>query len=106
YHDIGKLAAPNLYIEHQKGGPKPHDKVSSLASVRIITRHVRCGSQIATETDLPPQIIDFIPQHHGTRVLAYFYHKAKAQAEANGEVVNIEDFRYPGPTQRHNTSAT
>ena len=97
YHDIGKLAAPNMYIENQKGGPNPHDKVSPLDSVRVITGHVRRGIQMATEADLPPQIIDFIPQHHGTRVLAYFYHKAKAQAEARGGHVNMEDFRYPGP---------
>jgi cyclic-di-AMP phosphodiesterase PgpH len=97
YHDIGKLASPNMYIENQKGGPNPHDKVSPQDSVRIITGHVRRGIQMATEADLPPQIIDFIPQHHGTRVLAYFYHKAKSQAEARGGHVNIEDFRYPGP---------
>jgi putative nucleotidyltransferase with HDIG domain len=97
YHDIGKLAAPNMYIENQKGGPNPHDKVSPLDSVRIITGHVRRGIQMATEADLPPQIIDFIPQHHGTRVLAYFYHKAKSQAEARGGHVNMDDFRYPGP---------
>ena len=97
YHDIGKLAAPNMYIENQKGGPNPHDKVSPLDSVRVITGHVRRGIEMATEADLPPQIIDFIPQHHGTRVLAYFYHKAKAQAEARGGHVNMDDFRYPGP---------
>jgi cyclic-di-AMP phosphodiesterase PgpH len=97
YHDIGKLAAPSMYIENQKGGPNPHDKVSPLDSVRIITGHVRRGIRMAKEADLPWQIIDFIPQHHGTRVLAYFYHKAKAQAESRGEVVNIDDFRYPGP---------
>jgi putative nucleotidyltransferase with HDIG domain len=97
YHDIGKLASPNMYIENQKGGPNPHDKVSPHDSVRIITGHVRRGIQMATEADLPPQIIDFIPQHHGTRVLAYFYHKAKSQAEARGGHVNIDDFRYPGP---------
>ena len=97
YHDIGKLAAPNMYIENQKGGPNPHDDASPLDSVRIITGHVRRGIQMAREADLPPQIIDFIPQHHGTRVLAYFYHKAKAQAEECGGTVNIDDFRYPGP---------
>jgi putative nucleotidyltransferase with HDIG domain len=97
YHDVGKLAAPSMYIENQKGGPNPHDRVSPLESVRIITGHVRRGIEMAVEADLPSQIIDFIPQHHGTRVLAYFYHKAKAQAEARGETVNIDDFRYPGP---------
>ena len=97
YHDIGKLAAPNMYIENQKGGPNPHDRVGPHDSVRIITGHVRRGVQMAEENDLPPQIIDFIPQHHGTRILAYFYHKAKSQAEARGKTVNMDDFRYPGP---------
>jgi cyclic-di-AMP phosphodiesterase PgpH len=97
YHDIGKLAAPNMYIENQKGGPNPHDKATPLDSVHIITGHVQRGIQMASEADLPPQIIEFIPQHHGTRVLAYFYHKAKSQAEARGGHVNMDDFRYPGP---------
>lgn len=97
YHDIGKLAAPNMYIENQKGGPNPHDRVQPMDSVRIITGHVRRGIEMGLEHDLPSQIIDFIPQHHGTRVLAYFYHKAKSQAEAAGKTINMDDFRYPGP---------
>ncbi|MEK7831438.1 MAG: HDIG domain-containing metalloprotein [Acidobacteriota bacterium] len=97
YHDIGKLSAPNMYIENQKGGPNPHDTRPAISSAKIIASHVSQGIEMAREANLPSQIIDFIPQHHGTRVLAYFYHKAKAQAEARGELVNIEDFRYPGP---------
>ncbi|HMV48601.1 MAG TPA: HDIG domain-containing protein [Blastocatellia bacterium] len=97
YHDIGKLAAPNMYIENQKGGPNPHDTRPPISSARIIANHVKKGIEMGREANLPSQIIDFIPQHHGTRVLAYFYHKAKSQAEARGESVNIEDFRYPGP---------
>ena len=97
YHDIGKLGAPKMYIENQQGGPNPHDHLDPRDSVRIITGHVRRGIKMAHEVGLPPPIADFIPQHHGTRVLAFFYHKAKAQAEARGEAVNIEDFRYPGP---------
>ncbi|HQR35022.1 MAG TPA: HDIG domain-containing protein [Blastocatellia bacterium] len=97
YHDIGKLSAPNMYIENQLGGPNPHDTRPPLSSARIITSHVTQGIAMAREANLPSQIIDFIPQHHGTRVLAYFYHKAKAQAESRGETINIEDFRYPGP---------
>lgn len=97
YHDIGKLSAPTMYIENQKGGPNPHDTRPPISSARIITSHVTQGIAMAREANLPSQIIDFIPQHHGTRVLAYFYHKAKAQAEASGETVNVDDFRYPGP---------
>ena len=66
-------------------------------SPRIIANHVKKGIEMGREANLPSQIIDFIPQHHGTRVLAYFYHKAKSLAEARGETVNIDDFRYPGP---------
>jgi len=97
YHDIGKLSAPNMYIENQKGGPNPHDSRPPISSARIIASHVTQGIAMAREANLPSQIIDFIPQHHGTRVLAYFYHKAKSQAEARGETINVDDFRYPGP---------
>jgi cyclic-di-AMP phosphodiesterase PgpH len=97
YHDIGKMAAPRMYIENQKGQENPHDKVGARDSVRIVTGHVRRGIKLGHEAGLPPQIIDFIPQHHGTRILAYFYHKAKSEAEARGETVNPDDFRYPGP---------
>jgi putative nucleotidyltransferase with HDIG domain len=97
YHDIGKLSAPNMYIENQKGGPNPHDTRPPISSARIIASHVTQGIEMAREANLPAQIIDFIPQHHGTRVLAYFYHKAKSQAEAVGKTVNVDDFRYPGP---------
>jgi cyclic-di-AMP phosphodiesterase PgpH len=97
YHDVGKMAAPKMYIENQNGMENPHNNVAPTDSVRIITGHVRRGIKLAEEAGLPAQIIDFIPQHHGTRILAYFYHKAKSQAESRGETVNPDDFRYPGP---------
>lgn len=105
YHDIGKLAAPRMYIENQAGATNPHDKVAPKDSARIITGHVRRGIEMGNEADLPPQIIDFIPQHHGTRVIAYFYHKAKAEADRRGETVNVEDFRYPGPKPQSKEAA-
>jgi putative nucleotidyltransferase with HDIG domain len=105
YHDIGKLAAPKMYIENQHGAANPHDRVSPRDSVRIITGHVRRGLQLAEEANLPQQIVDFIPQHHGTRVLAYFYHKAKSQAETEGQTIDIEDFRYPGPKPQSKEAA-
>ncbi|MBI1760598.1 MAG: HDIG domain-containing protein [Acidobacteria bacterium] len=105
YHDIGKLAAPRMYIENQAGAANPHDKVTPKDSARIITGHVRRGIEMGNAEDLPPQIIDFIPQHHGTRVIAYFYHKAKAEADRRGEAVNVEDFRYPGPKPQSKEAA-
>ncbi len=97
YHDIGKMAAPKMYIENQNGMENPHNQVTAKDSVRIVTGHVRRGIKLGQEFGLPQQIIDFIPQHHGTRILAYFYHKAKSEAEERGETVDPGEFRYPGP---------
>jgi putative nucleotidyltransferase with HDIG domain len=105
YHDIGKLSAPKMFIENQGGNENPHDQVTPQKSAQIITSHVRRGIKMGEDADLPPQIIDFIPQHHGTRVIAYFYHKAKAEAEKRGETVNISDFRYPGPKPQSKEAA-
>jgi cyclic-di-AMP phosphodiesterase PgpH len=105
YHDIGKLSAPKMFIENQGGNENPHDKVAPQQSAQIITNHVRRGIKMGQDADLPPQIVDFIPQHHGTRVIAYFYHKAKAEAEKRGETINIDDFRYPGPKPQSKEAA-
>jgi len=104
YHDIGKSYAPNMYIENQKGS-NPHDLLDPLDSARIITGHVRRGVRMGKEAKLPPQIIDLIPQHHGTRVLHYFYNKAREQAAIAGRSVNIEDFRYAGPKPQSKEAA-
>lgn len=95
YHDIGKLGAPHMFIENQRGGPNPHDYIAPDKSSRVITNHVRRGIELAREAKIPPQIIDLIPQHHGTRLLHFFYNKAKEQA--NGKAVDEQEFRYPGP---------
>lgn len=95
YHDIGKVAAPDYFVENQMG-KNPHDHLRPTQSAKIITAHVTYGLRLAKEIGLPKQIADFIPQHHGTRTLHFFLRKAQDQA-GNGEVVNEADFRYPGP---------
>ncbi|MBA3515774.1 MAG: HDIG domain-containing protein [Pyrinomonadaceae bacterium] len=95
YHDIGKLAAPEYFVENQQG-ENPHDHLRPTQSAKIITSHVTYGSRLAKEISLPKQIADFIPQHHGTRTLHFFLRKAQAQAKP-GETVDEKDFRYPGP---------
>ncbi len=71
YHDIGKLAAPEHFVENQLG-KNPHDKLKTVQSAKIIISHVTYGIKLAKEMGLPQRIIDFIPQHHGTRTLHYF----------------------------------
>jgi putative nucleotidyltransferase with HDIG domain len=95
YHDIGKVAAPEYFVENQQGD-NPHDHLRPSQSARIITSHVTYGTKLAKEINLPQQIADFIPQHHGTRTLHFFLRKAQSQAKP-GEVIDEKDFRYPGP---------
>lgn len=97
YHDIGKMMAPEMFIENQGAGPNPHDKMEPKRSASVITGHVKKGILMGQEAGLPKEIIDIIPQHHGTRRLHYFYNRALAQYSKTGEPVNEEHYRYPGP---------
>ncbi|MDT5159356.1 MAG: cyclic-di-AMP phosphodiesterase PgpH [Acidobacteriota bacterium] len=103
YHDIGKLASPEYFIENQHGD-NPHDRLRPTQSARIITSHVTYGLKLAREIGLPKQIADFIPQHHGTRTLHFFLRKAQAHA-AEGETVDEQEFRYPGPKPQFKEAA-
>ncbi len=103
YHDIGKLAAPEYFVENQLGS-NPHDRLRPSQSARIITSHVTYGLRLAKEINLPKKIADFIPQHHGTRTLHFFLRKAQAQAKP-GEIVDEKEFRYPGPKPQFKEAA-
>jgi len=103
YHDIGKLAAPEYFVENQQGD-NPHDRLRPYQSAKIITSHVTYGAKLAKEIGLPKKIADFIPQHHGTRTLHYFLRKAQAQAKPN-EKIDEKDFRYPGPKPQFKEAA-
>jgi putative nucleotidyltransferase with HDIG domain len=95
YHDIGKTVQPDFYVENLFGRKSPHDDLPPQKSARIIMEHVENGQKIAREAGLPEVIVDFIPQHHGTRLIEYFYDKAvKENLEAK---VSEKDFRYKGP---------
>lgn len=94
YHDIGKLAQPGLYIENMhEGDSSPHDTMEPAISAGVIRDHVTNGLEVARKHRLPQPIRDFIPQHHGTRLVTFFYRKA---AE-NGARPDAEAFRYAGP---------
>jgi putative nucleotidyltransferase with HDIG domain len=102
YHDIGKTLSPQNFVENQLNNKNIHENLVPSESVNLILTHVQEGVELAKEYDLPQEIIDFIPMHHGTSVMSYFYEKAK---KMYGESkVNIDDFRYHGP--RPNTKET
>ncbi len=102
FHDIGKMKKSSYFIENMSAsGVSPtEDKHASLApsmSVLIITSHVKDGIEMAREHKLPQKIIDIIPQHQGTKLISYFYNKAKEQEDRDMHVVSENDYRYAGP---------
>jgi len=50
-------------------------------------------------------IQDFIAQHHGTSLIAYFYHKAKSLEDPEIQGVDEKDYRYPGPKPQSRETA-
>ena len=103
YHDIGKTAAPEHFVENQ-ANKNPHDRLKPTQSAKIIISHVTYGTKLGKEMGLPQRIVDFIPQHHGTRTLHYFLKKAQAEAGDESEV-SENDFRYPGPKPQFKEAA-
>ncbi|MEW5806880.1 MAG: HDIG domain-containing metalloprotein [Acidobacteriota bacterium] len=97
YHDIGKMSKPDYFVENQMGGYNPHEKLSANISILILISHVKEGIKLAKEHGLPQQIIDIIPQHHGTRLITFFYEKAKKKVDRNVPEPDENAFRYPGP---------
>lgn len=102
YHDIGKLAHPEYFVENMLSGqPSPHDSLSPEESARIIRSHVTEGLELARRYNLPPVVRDFIPQHHGDRLVTFFYR----QAARAGNQVDRSAFRYPGPKPQSREAA-
>lgn len=96
YHDIGKLKNPSVYVENQKKGENGENKVTQISprqSAQEIISHVKEGIKLAKENNFPKEVIDFIPEHHGTTLVSFFYNQLKSQ----GKKVFKKDFRYPGP---------
>ena len=94
YHDIGKMTNPAFFTENQ-AGVNPHDALTCKESAKIIIGHVTEGVKIAEKANLPTIIKDFILTHHGRGMAKYFY--IKYQNEHPNEVVDKEQFTYPGP---------
>jgi putative nucleotidyltransferase with HDIG domain len=103
FHDIGKMEKPEYYVENQSPGHNRHDELSPSMSALVLAAHVKEGIELARRWRLPGMVIDFIPEHHGTMVMEYFYHKA-LEGEG-GETVKVDDFRYPGPRPRSRETA-
>jgi len=105
YHDLGKLLKPDYFTENQAAGVNKHESLAPSMSRLVLASHVKDGLELAKQAGLMETIRDMIPQHHGTRVMTYFYQKAKESPVANGQEGREEDFRYPGPKPQSKEAA-
>ncbi|HBS06798.1 MAG TPA: hypothetical protein DEA96_17645 [Leptospiraceae bacterium] len=99
YHDIGKMKRAGFFVENQHLIPREEniDKNNPQKAAKVIIDHVLDGIEMARQARLPREVIAFIPEHHGTSTMSFFYHKALEKMKRK---VNRDDFRYPGPRPR------
>lgn len=107
YHDLGKIRNPLFFAENQRGENR-HDHLAPSMSALIVKRHLTDGLELARHWRIPRVVADAITQHHGTRVVGYFWAKAqKALEEGNGRAAAVDEalFRYPGPKPQSREAA-
>jgi cyclic-di-AMP phosphodiesterase PgpH len=109
YHDVGKLANPLAFIENQAGGDNVHDQLEPEVSAQILKQHVADGIDLAYRAHLPKPLIAYIPQHHGTALMSYFYARARelaaepfgglatAEGKKAANAIDPGRFRHAGP---------
>lgn len=98
YHDIGKIKKPDYFVENQFSRANRHEKLAPSMSALILISHVKEGVEIARQHRLGQCIIDIMAQHHGTRLIHFFYNKGVECRRAAGKDEPCEEnFRYPGP---------
>ncbi len=117
FHDIGKTAKPEYFTENQRNGTNPHDANNPSNSAVIIKAHVKDGVELALKHRLPRAVVDVIQQHHGTSLIRYFYHRARAASSVpftrpdspspfpSPVEVSESAYRYDGPRPQFKESA-
>ena len=98
YHDIGKTKMPDYFIENQPKGYNRHDRLEPSMSALIIAAHVKEGAEMARKARLPEPIVAAIREHHGTKLIRYFYQKALTKAPIRSRApVRENEYRHSGP---------
>nr|HNI27896.1 HDIG domain-containing protein [Leptospiraceae bacterium] len=108
FHDIGKIPNAGFFVENQHLIPKKEhiDRNNPGLAAKIVIDHVLDGIEMAKKARLPREVISFIPEHHGTSTMAFFYHKALAELSPNQrKKIRKKDFQYPGPKPQRKETA-
>ncbi len=100
FHDIGKLVNPQYFIENVNG-ENPHKNLKPEVSASIIKNHVEEGLSLARKYNLPEEVVRFIPEHQGTKLIKYFYY----QALKENPLADERKFRYSGPIPQSKETA-
>ncbi len=103
YHDVGKTVRPFYFVENQPDGLNPHDRLKPDTSAAIVKEHVVEGLRLAREAKVPEVVAAFVPEHHGTQMIGFFWDKARE--EYGEDALDAEDYKYPGPKPQSKETA-
>jgi len=96
YHDIGKIDSPHFFTENHALYKNPHTNLSPRESSKNIVSHIPDGMERAEKLNLPEVVSSSIRQHHGTKVVRFFYDKAREMSSVDSDDFEDNVFRYHG----------
>ncbi|HLP58523.1 MAG TPA: HD domain-containing protein, partial [Candidatus Deferrimicrobium sp.] len=96
YHDLGKIHNPHFFTENHTVYKNPHDNLTPRESSKNIIAHIQDGLEQAEKLKLPAVVSASILQHHGTKVVRFFYDKAREMSTVESDGFDDKGFRYEG----------
>jgi len=96
YHDIGKIDNPQVFTENHSIYPDPHKDLTPKESAKLIISHIKNGLERAKNLKLSEIISSAISQHHGTKLVSFFFNKAVESSSDASPEIDKNLFRYPG----------
>jgi len=98
FHDIGKTAAPEHFVENQDDdGP---DHLSTAERARVLRAHVTDGVALVHEYRLGDRVAEFVREHHGTTKMRSLVERARRDGTIDQAML-----RYPGPRPQSKETA-
>jgi putative nucleotidyltransferase with HDIG domain len=95
YHDVGKTAHPEFFIENQEhgeGAVVDEDALSAAERGRILASHVTDGVAMVLKHGLGERVAIFVREHHGTSRMRSLIDRARRDGTVDADLL-----RYPGP---------